>query len=220
MKDLKIRCHELWKIMGNGRGDFGLTETAMTLVKEKVKQHLYHYKSTIESKYLTKGIETEDQIREMYNGFFFINLEKNTERKSNDWIEGEPDAVSDKIIDFKSAWSSETFPASMSDADKKIKKAGYETQLRGYMWLWGLDSAELVYGLVDTPEHLIEWEQNRSIHEVEHLPVHLRLTCVQYERDKDYEMLIKSKVEDCRKFAEQYMKEIESKHLKHEERNI
>ena len=220
MKDLKIRCHELWKIMGNGRGDFGLTETAMTLVKEKVKQHLHHYKSTIESKYLTKGIETEDQIREMYNGFFFTNLEKNTERKSNDWIEGEPDAVSDKIIDFKSAWSSETFPASISDAEKKIKKAGYEAQLRGYMWLWGLDSAELVYGLVDTPEYLIEWEQNRSIHEVEHLAVHLRLTCVQYERDKDYEMLIKSKVEDCRKFAEQYMKEIESKHLKHEERNI
>jgi len=220
MKDLKIRCHELWKIMGNGRGDFGLTETAITLVKEKVKQHLYHYKSTIESKYLTKGIETEDQIREMYNGFFFTNLEKNTERKSNDWIEGEPDAISDKIIDFKSAWSSETFPASISDAEKKIKKAGYETQLRGYMWLWGLDSAELVYGLVDTPEYLIEWEQNRSIHEVEHLAVHLRLTCVQYERDKDYEMLIKSKVEDCRKFAEQYMKEIESKHLKHEERNI
>jgi hypothetical protein len=220
MKDLKIRCHELWKIMGNGRGDFGLTETAITLVKEKVKQHLYHYKSTIESKYLTKGIETEDQIREMYNGFFFTNLEKNTERKSNDWIEGEPDAISDKIIDFKSAWSSETFPASISDAEKKIKKAGYEAQLRGYMWLWGLDSAELVYGLVDTPEYLIEWEQNRSIHEVEHLAVHLRLTCVQYERDKDYEMLIKSKVEDCRKFAEQYMKEIESKHLKHEERNI
>lgn len=220
MKDLKIRCHELWKIMGNGRGDFGLTETAITLVKEKVKQHLYHYKSTIESKYLTKGIETEDQIREMYNGFFFTNLEKNTERKSNDWIEGEPDAVSDKIIDFKSAWSSETFPASISDAEKKIKKAGYEAQLRGYMWLWGLDSAELVYGLVDTPEYLIEWEQNRSIHEVEHLAVHLRLTCVQYERDKDYEILIKSKVEDCRKFAEQYMKEIESKHLKHEERSI
>jgi hypothetical protein len=156
----------------------------------------------------------------MYNGFFFTNLEKNTERKSNDWIEGEPDAISDKIIDFKSAWSSETFPASISDAEKKIKKAGYEAQLRGYMWLWGLDSAELVYGLVDTPEYLIEWEQNRSIHEVEHLAVHLRLTCVQYERDKDYEMLIKSKVEDCRKFAEQYMKEIESKHLKHEERNI
>jgi len=220
MKDLKIRCHELWKIMGNGRGDFGLTETAITLVKEKVKQHLYHYKSTIESKYLTKGIETEDQIREMYNGFFFTNLEKNTERKSNDWIEGEPDAISDKIIDFKSAWSSETFPASISDAEKKIKKAGYEAQLRGYMWLWGLDSAELVYGLVDTPEYLIEWEQNRSIHEVEHLAVHLRLTCVQYERDKDYEILIKSKVEDCRKFAEQYMKEIESKHLKHEERSI
>ena len=44
----------------------------------------------------------------------------------------------------------------------------YEWQMRGYMMLWDCDTAIVDYCLVDTPEHLIGYEQ-RELHIVSHI---------------------------------------------------
>ena len=54
--------------------------------------------------------------------------------------------------DFKTSWDHSTFPI----ADRDIKNNIYAWQLQGYMDLWELEKAELVYCLVDTPVRLVE----------------------------------------------------------------
>lgn len=209
MKDLLFRCSSLGDLMTNARKkDEVLSATAKTLIKQMVKERLFEYKVDIQSKYLDKGNAVENTSIELYNEVNFTNHCKNEVRLSNDFITGECDINTDtRIIDIKSPWSKETFPATPEDGINKK----YEWQLRGYMWLWDIDEAELAYCLVDTPEWLLEWENNLSIHEVSHLDPTLRLTSIKFKRDKELEEQIKEKVKHARQFAIEYEQEIYNK---------
>ena len=145
---MKIRSSALGKIMTNPRKKSEtLSATCKTYIKELVKEDLFGYKSTIDSKYLTKGIDMEDTSIDLYNEVHGTLYLKNTERLSNEFITGECDInAEDKIIDIKSSWSLETFPASPEDID--TVKTGYEWQLRAYMWLYDKPKAELAYCMV------------------------------------------------------------------------
>ena len=212
MKDLRIRCSSLAKIMGSGKGMFGLTDTATSLVKELVKAEIYQYDIEINSKYLDKGNDCEDAAIELFNEHNFTQHEKNTVRMHNEWLSGECDInAPGKIIDIKCPWSKETFPATKEEAEKGCKKAGYEWQLRGYMWLYNKDEAELAYCLMDTPDYLIEYEQNKSIHEIGQLDDSLRITSIKFKRDTAKEEKIKEKVGAARQYAEWYLKQIKNK---------
>lgn len=213
MKDLKIRCSSIHKIIGNGKGPHGLTDTATTYIKQLVKEHVYKYTTDIQSKYLEKGKDCELEALKMYNAYFFTNYEKSEGGRSNDWLKTESCDVEGKnaIIDFKCSWDANTFPATVNDLIKKCKKAGYEWQLRGYMWLYNKDSARLVDCLVDTPEYLIEYVDNRSSHEVDSLPPELRMTILKFEKDPSKEQAIIEKVKACRLFAAEYLNEILNK---------
>lgn len=213
MKDLKIRCSSIHKIMGNGKRPDGLTETATTYIKQLVKEFVFEYTTDIDSKYLEKGKDCELEAIKLYNEYFFTNHEKNEGEKSNDWVKTESCDVKakGKIIDFKCSWDANTFPATVSDMVKKCKKAGYEWQLRGYMWIYDKDSADLVDCLVDTPPELIGYVSDTSSHEVDHLPPELRMTILKFERDPSKEQLIIDKVKACRLFAAEYLKEILNK---------
>ena len=125
---MKIRSSALGKIMTNPRSKKEtLSAGCKTYIKELVKEDLFNYKSTIDSKYLTKGIDMEDTSIDLYNEVHGTLYLKNTERLSNEFITGECDInAEDKIIDIKSSWSLETFPASPDDVNNK----DYEWQLR------------------------------------------------------------------------------------------
>ena len=89
-----------------------LSAGAKTYLDTLAKEFVYSYERTISSKYLEKGLMVENDSIELYNSVFFTSLEKNTERRDNEWITGECDiAAPRKIIDIKSAWSLDTFPA-------------------------------------------------------------------------------------------------------------
>ena len=83
---------------------------------------------------------------------------KNKERKSNEFITGEPDNTQGKIRDIKSSWSLSTFPMH----DDRLTNIDYWWQLQGYMELFDLEESELIYCLVDTPEELINDEMRRT----------------------------------------------------------
>lgn len=208
---MKIRSSALGKIMTNPRKKSEtLSATCKTYIKELVKEDLFNYRTTIDSKYLTKGIDMEDTSINLYNEVHGTLYLKNTERLSNEFITGECDInAEDKIIDIKSSWSLETFPASPEDVNNK----DYEWQLRGYLWLYDKPKAELAYCMVSTPDYLLKEWDNLGIHKVDSHDPFLRVTTISFERDTEKEELIAQRVKDCREFYNEYKDSILNKQL-------
>lgn len=185
-----------------------LSVGAKTAIEKIAKELVYGYDEQVSSKYMEKGIMVEDQSIALYNEVFFTNHVKNTERRTNDWITGECDiATPSKIIDIKSSWSLATFPATAARGEDKI----YEWQGRAYMWLWDVDHFEIAYCLVNTPAELIGYEQE-ELHYVDHINPELRVTRVQYTRDKELEEKIKQRVEDANLYLDAMVKQIAAEH--------
>ena len=204
---IKFRASALGEIMTDGKSE-ELSVGAKTVITKMAKEAIYGYDEIVTSKYMDKGIQVEDESIELFNQVMFTNYSKNKERRENDWITGEPDIVAhDRIYDIKSSWSLTTFPVTSKQGEDK----GYEWQLRAYMWLFDVDQASLVYCLVPTPEHLIGYE-SRSYHEVDYIAPELRITLVNYERDKKLEDKIKTKVEAARDFYKKIFDEIVNQH--------
>jgi len=208
---MKIRSSAIGKIMTNPRSKKEtLSATCKTYIKELVKEDLFGYRTTIDSKYLTKGIDMEDTSIDLYNEVHGTLYLKNTERLENEFITGECDInAEDKIIDIKSSWSLETFPASPDDVNNK----DYEWQLRAYMWLYDKPKAELAYCMVSTPDYLLKEWDNLDIHKVDNHDPFLRVTTISFERDTEKEELIAQRVKDCREFYNEYKDSILNKQL-------
>lgn len=206
---IKFRASSLGDIMTEPKEKTEiLSKGAKTFIEKLAKEFVYGYNEVISGKYMDKGIIVEDQSIELYNEVFFTDHKKNTERKTNDWITGECDIFTpSKIIDIKSSWSLATFPAT-SDAGKD---KGYEWQGRAYMMLWNVDQFEIAYCMVNTPDELIKFE-DESLHYVDHIDPSLRVTTVQYQRDKSLEDKIKLKVEAARKYLIELVQIINAEH--------
>lgn len=205
---LKIRCSALGQIMTNARKKGELSKTCQSYIKQLVKEDLFNYKSEISTKPMDKGITMEKESIELYNEVYTKFYVKNETRLTNDFITGECDIDGkDVIIDIKSSWSLETFPAAPSDIDSK----SYEWQLRGYMWLYGKPKAVLAYCMVSTPLDLLSDWDNSKIHIVDEIDPVLRVTVVKFERDELKEQEIKERVIECCDFYESYKQEILNK---------
>jgi len=188
--------------------DLSLSAGAKTCVEKIAKQTIYGYEEIVTGKYMDKGIQVEGAAIELYNSVMFTSHSKNKERKTNEWITGECDiATPQKITDIKAAWSLSTFPVTANQGRDK----GYEWQLRAYMMLWDVDLAELAYCLIDTPEELIGWD-DPILHSVSHIQPELRITLVQYQRDKALEEKIKRKCEAANNYLAAIMQQIADEH--------
>lgn len=206
---IKIRASALGDIMTDPKEKTEiLSKGAKTVLDKMAKEFVYGFNEIISGKYMDKGIIVEDQSIKLYNDVFFTEYEKNTERKTNEWLTGECDIFTgSKIIDIKSSWSLATFPATSDDGKDK----GYEWQLRAYMMLWNVDEAEIAYCMVNTPDELIKFEQE-ELHFVDHIPENLRVTVVPYQRDKDLEEKIKVKVDAARAYLVSKVEQIKFQH--------
>jgi hypothetical protein len=218
MKDLKIRCSAIGKIMTNSRskGEV-LSATTKTYIKELVLEHKYGIKKEINSRYLDKGNQVEDMAIELAEqaldlGFVF----KNELFFENDHLTGTPDIITDTlIVDVKSSWNGTTFPM----FEDELPNKDYYWQLQGYMELTGKHNAIVAYCLVDTPEDIVldeirrvawakkelepseETEQDvRSQHEFSHIPKDKRVKAFLVEKDEHAIWQIKERVEQCREY--------------------
>jgi hypothetical protein len=205
----KFRASALSEIMTDPKSkDEVLSVGAKTAVMKLAKELVYGYDEQISSKYMEKGILVEDQAIALYNEVFFTNHQKNIVRMSNLWITGECDIFTpEKIIDIKSSWSLATFPVTAEAGKDK----GYEWQGRAYMWLWDVDQFEVAYCLVNTPDELIGYEQ-QDLHYVDHINPELRVTRVQYTRDKALEDKIKQRVEAANEYLTAMVRQIANEH--------
>lgn len=146
--DYKFRCSSIGNIITkSGKVTDGMT----TYLRKCFIEQSEGIRKDITSKYFEKGVfQEEDGISMLQNTIHRNSLVlKNKERKSNEFIQGEADCIVDGIIyDIKNAWDRFTF----AEADLTWN---YEWQLKGYMWLWGVDRGRLFYCLNNTPEHIL-----------------------------------------------------------------
>jgi hypothetical protein len=218
MKDLKIRCSAIGKIMTSPRskGEV-LSATTKTYIKELVLEHKYGIKKEINSRYLDKGNQVEDMAIELAEqaldlGFVF----KNELYFENDHLTGTPDIITDTlIVDVKSSWNGTTFPM----FEDELPNKDYYWQLQGYMELTGKHNAIVAYCLVDTPEDIVldeirrvAWAKKelepseetehdvRSQHEFNHIPKDKRVKAFLVEKDEHAIWQIKERVEQCREY--------------------
>jgi hypothetical protein len=185
-----------------------LSETAKTYIRSLAKEDFYGYTSTLDNKYLEKGTRQELESIELLNAVRFEDYQKNTERITTDLLTGECDIITEEfIIDIKTSWSLETFPATEDEAHDK----DYEWQLRGYMMLYNRPYAELVFCMVSTdPELLNAWD-NKTIHEVDHIEPRFRVTVVQYERDEQIEAQMLEKLKAAQEYYVWYVNQLNAK---------
>lgn len=209
MKRIRFRASSLADIMTDPKGkDEILSVGAKTAIRHMAKEMVYGFTRTFSSKYTDKGIQVEGESIALYNAVHFTDYVKNTERKTNDWLTGECDIdTGSKIIDVKSSWSLDTFPALSSDAVDK----GYEWQIRAYMMLWDRPEGEVAHCLVNTPDELIGWEPP-EYHFVSEIPEVLRVTSVRYTRDPELEEKIKTKVDAANEYFNQLIQQIAEEH--------
>src|SRR5574343_43701 len=198
-----IRCSSLKLAMTEALAkNAGLSESAKKVVEDEIRALYFGVREKISNKFMQKGIDCEQQSIDLLNNVEFRLSKpytKNTERKSNQFITGECDiydAETSLIRDIKTSWSLATFPLFATNADD------YEWQIRGYMMLWDCDEASVDYCLVDTPEHLIGYEQ-RDLHIVSHIAPEKRVKSFVYERDLEKEERIKQRCEQLQEYYNQ-----------------
>ena len=191
---IQFRASTIGKLMAYPDKDT-LADSALTHVYELARQILLNWKPALNTFEIEKGRVVEDQTIALYNqvsGNFYV---KNTERKTSDLFTGECDINEedeDLILDIKSSYSKKTFPLIIREGDKKL----YEWQLDTYMLLWDRNNAGLVFGLVDTPDHLIKKQEPEDWHIVGHIPPELRITTIFKERDakREQQLINKTRV--------------------------
>lgn len=197
----KARCSGISDIMTNGRSKDSMGETCKTHLKNWLLEQLTGARREISTKEMEKGIWCEnDAIALAGKHFDWFMPEKNTERKSNEWLTGETDVdLPDMVVDIKCPWDVITFP----NFSREIPVKGYEQQLQGYMELWNKESAALVYVLMPTPEDLdpyntcCEPECNYSSWELSE-----RIRKYEVERDSFFMESVQARVYDCRTLIE------------------
>lgn len=203
-----FRCSSLAKLMTNPRNKSeSLSETAKSYIKQVAKENFYGYTSKVETKQMRKGTEYEMESIALVNSVWFgSNFVKNQLRETQGYISGHPDIITDdSIIDIKTSWSLETFPALPEDADS------YEWQVRGYMHLFNKPRAFVIFCMIDTDDELLSDWDNRDIHKVSHIDPTKRITVVNYERDGVLEELMLSRLRDASEFYSQYMQQLNNK---------
>ena len=185
-----------------------LSETAKSYIKKKAKEHYFGFSSSITTKPMIKGKDWEEESIALVNqvrGSFYI---KNKERFENEFLTGEPDIILDDcIIDVKTSWSLETWPATPGEGVNK----DYMWQLFAYCWLLDKQEAELIYCMIDTDDLLLgDWD-NRSIHKVSHIDPTKRITVLKYAMLDEYIDQMKEKLSASTEYYNEYTNQLNNK---------
>jgi len=219
MKEFKIRCSAIGKIMTNSRTKGQLSKTCQGYLEDYAIENMYGYSKDIWSKAIDKGIAVEDASIELAEEVLKMGaMSKNEEFYENEYLTGTPDVLNeDFVLDVKSSYDATTFPWFKKDVPNK----DYYYQLQGYMELTGRRNSYLVYCLVDTPSDIVEDEVRRvhyklkeiednpivrnaveMQHNFERVPKEQRIKCFEIAYDPEAIKKIYERVEECREYYE------------------
>jgi hypothetical protein len=201
--DILFRASMIGKLMTEPRSksEGPLSQGAKSAIRDIAAQSILGVDFEVTSKELEKGIECEPESIALLNRVRGLSLVKNSERRNDGFITGECDLFNPATAegyDLKTAWSAATFPILAEDIGGTARTL-YEWQARAYIALWGAKRWHVVYALVNTPEHLVRYEPI-TLHFVDHIPEHHRLTVWTIERDAEKEAAMREKVKHARDY--------------------
>jgi len=214
----KARCSSLKSLMTgrplkSGGLDFG--DTVKSMIKRQVIFDVFGYRKSTGNQYTDKGkILEDDAIRAvgLLTGTMPI---KNTERRNNQWVQGECDVLTPTALrDIKCSWSMDTHPWFIEDAEAKVKECGYDWQGQGYMWLWDREVHYVDFVLLPTPSTLLKpWDDEiEHIDMVQAIPLQHRITTVKIERDESMQEAIKARMAQAIPYYVDRYNELAEKH--------
>jgi len=206
MKQFKLRASASGKML-TAKGAVAQNDTSRAYVEEWLISLLTGKTKEIESKYLTRGIESEKLAIARISKTLNLELKKNELQFENDYFTGKPDIITeDTIIDAKCSWDVFTFPYFM-----KSPPMNYVLQLQEYMEMTGKRKAILAFclenGTLDQINRLAwqkakkdgadeptvqHWESAESELNYDHLADELRIKLFHVDYDEN---LIKNLLE-------------------------
>ncbi len=194
-----------------------LSETTKSYLNEIYIKEVFGREKVITSAPMSKGTAVESDTLELFQKVTGKTYFKNQKKVENEWIAGTPDVVDktgDLVLDSKSSWDLWTF-AKVTEASAK---SDYYWQLTGYAWLTGVSKMALVYGLVNTPDFIIQDELYRlsfklkpdadtELYRVNYIfddiPDAMKIKRFDFERSEADIELLKSKILLCRNYLSQ-----------------
>jgi hypothetical protein len=164
--EILFRCSSLSHLMTNPKSKSEtLSETTKTHLVDVFTREKYNRFEEINSKYLDKGNDVEEDSITVVSRITKDFYKKNEESLSNQFIKGTPDLFkgesitkAERIRDTKSSWSVFTFQRAIS----KPLDIKYYWQGQGYMALSGATKCNIDYCLNNTPYHIIEGELRKE----------------------------------------------------------
>ena len=212
MFDYLFRPSSVGKLMTEPKtkSEGPLSVGAKTYLRELAAQEIFSVDFEVSSKEMDKGIRCEQDSIDLLNRVRGLSLIKNTERRRDDFLNGECDLFDEQRKrghDLKTSWSLRTFPISAVDCVDKL----YEWQMVAYMRLWDASEWEVNYAMVDTPEDLIRFEP-MPMHIVSHLPPEHRITTWVIRRDMEKEAAMVEKIKHAREYMAQVIREFDRTH--------
>lgn len=177
---------------------------AITELDRMVSQKLLNWRDESDFLTLQKGIQCEGESIEIYNERYDGFYVKNVERVTTSNLTGECDILDKKedlVIDIKTSYNKKSHPLNLTAS--KL----YEWQLRAYMFLYAVNHAELAYCLVDTPKELRKKYEPDSWHEVQDVPLNLRVRTFRLERDIEKEQQMLNRIELSIKYINEQLKQ-------------
>lgn len=187
--EFTIRASELKLAMTEPRSKAEtLSETTLNWLREKACFDFFGIKNHIDTREMRKGIECEEESIELYNSVNFTSVVKNQITFKKDFFTGTPDLlIEDKVIDIKTSWSFDSFPMFLIEAEKLVKKSGYDWQVQQYMMLTGKRKAEVAFCFVTTPSHLLTQYDDLKLHDADLIEESKRVTSVELEYSDERE---------------------------------
>lgn len=167
--EIKFSCSMLGRIMTDPRSKADkeagvLSETAKAACVERYIYYKYGRRKDIQSKYIEKGVMSEEDSLTLYSRVNKKFYKKNEQLLENSFLRGIPDSYigetvnnCDELLELKSSWDLFSF------FNSKIKQLdnNHYWQVQGYYGLTSAKSAKLAYCLVSSPELLINDEKRR-----------------------------------------------------------
>lgn len=194
-----------------------LSDTAKTEIRTIVKEDLTTFKSFKGNQYTAKGNALEEIAISLSGKVRFRQYLKHEGRLENELITGECDILdlnNKLIIDTKCTWDIGTHPFFQDEAQEKAKKAGYDWQMQGYMWLYDCEQAMVDFWLLPCPIELTnDWDDREQLIDlVERIDLRERLTTVTYKRDEAMIQKIKDKIPHAQEYyAKLYQERIKAR---------
>lgn len=142
--------------------EYTLTDGQKAILRELVRQKKYGYITYPNADEMEKGLIVEKESRDLMSEVLGVQLVKDDERRTNEWVTGKRDIKSNIIVDIKSAFSHSSFSKMLDDSYKENER--YLRQADCYMELWDCTESIISHVLVDSPLDIIEKEIRKVIY--------------------------------------------------------